>query len=217
MGNRRRHSKEEAYESSGGCTNNDDSPPQPRKPIKMSVVEAKQKLFDVNLGFNVKLRTPFQEPDQTMAEDVFVMVEIALERGKIDPKRTRLAHAVAKHSVVSLRSHFGAESQDDAKLHLKLYVVDCYSGDREARIMSPGSGIGATRLCLVWILCLPDESIVLDGGRVGMTDDHWMGIWDLLYIKSGEKTLVNELVPKICEGIKQRIDIKSSQPGGWIW
>ena len=186
--------------------------------VKMTVKEAEQKLFDVSLGYDVKLRTPFQEPPQTTAEDVFVYARVNLERCKKDKVRSKLAHKAAKEAVACLRKHFNAASAEDSKLHLRLYIADCYAGDREARIFSPGSGLGAARLCMVWMLCLPDGSVVLDGGRVGMTDDHMMGLWDILYLKTGDRTVVNSLVPNICAGIRDRINIARSPQSsifGW--
>ena len=183
---------------------------------KISVKEAEQKLFDVSLGYDVKLRVPFQEPPQTTSEDVFVYARVNLERCKKDKTRSKLAHKAAKEAVTCLRHHYNAASAEDSKLHLRLYIADCYAGDREARIFSPGSGIGAARLCIVWMLCLPDGSVVLDGGRVGLTDDHFMGFYDMLHLKTGETTVLNSLVPKLCKGIEQRINIQKAQSRSWL-
>jgi hypothetical protein len=186
-------------------------------PPRLSLQEAEQRLHDPYMGYQCELRQAFAHPSQIAAEDIFVDGGLALERGKGNPNRGKLATKVLDAATTQLSSHFSCASKEDAKLLLKLHVVDVSEGDKESRIVASESGVGLVRLCLVWILCLQDGKVVLDGGRIGEVDGHMCGIWDMLHIKSGEGTLVHGMTPRMCDKIQRRIDIRKRSPWYKFW
>jgi hypothetical protein len=168
------------------------------------------------MGYECQLRQAFEHPSHIAAEDIYVDGGLSLERGKGNPNRDELATKVLDAATAQLRSHFSS-SKEDAQLLLKLHVVDVSEGDKESRIIASESGIGLVRLCLVWMLCMKDGKIVLDGGRIGEVDGHMCGIWDMLQLKSGEGTLVHGMTPRLCERIQRRIDIRKRSPWYKFW
>lgn len=182
--------------------------------------DAESRLFDPTLGYNVELRHAFEFPEDFRAEHVAVHLGTMLERGRGNPRRDEMAAGVK----AALRTTFGEKFPMNRqkrtrkeKLLLKVYVVDVSEGDRESRMFAPDCEIGLVRLCLAWIACTPDGSIVFDGGRVGMTDGLGMGVLDALHLTTGLSVLTTKLAPRLAKRIIDRLNLKSESSFFGLW
>jgi hypothetical protein len=181
---------------------------------QLTLQQAEAKLLDSSFGYEASLRVRFQHPADIYAEDIHVEAKCTLERARGNPDRKKIATMVADKAVQMLASYFSAPNKQTAKLVLKLYVCDVSDGDREARIFASEAGVGHVRLCLAWILCFGDGSVVLDGGRVGDEDSLMHGVLDFLNLKTGESCLLNTLTPRLCKRIQHQINVAS---GKWFF
>lgn len=180
-------------------------------PRRVSLREAESKLvnFDYRDPCHVlNLRTAFLHPSGITAEDVFVQREFCTKRGIGNPNFEELCAAISQQCLDQLRAKYSAPSREKAKLLLKIYLLDISDGNREARIFSADSGIGAVMLSLGWVLALNDGSVVLDGGRLHEIDSHCKGIGDMLYLSNPEKTL-RTMAKYMCDRILNQTNIKS--------
>jgi hypothetical protein len=178
---------------------------------QLTLPQAKAKLLDSSFSYEASLRSPFQHPAEIHAEDIYVEANCTLERARGNPDRKKLATMVADKAVQTLASHFSAPNKQTAKLVLNIYVCDVSDGDREARIFASEAGVGHVRVCLAWILCFGDGSVVLDGGRVGDVDSLMHGMLDIFNLKTGESCLLKTLTPRLCKRIQHQINIASGQ------
>lgn len=176
---------------------------------KVTLTKAVATLVDSKLGYDASLRIPFQAPTGIYAEHVYVEANCALHRGKGSPTRNALAKKVGDQAACLLSKHFSARDKNCAKLHLKIFVCDVSSGDREARVFAAEAGVGQVRCCLAWVLCSKDGLLVLDGGRLGLVDNLMYGVLDFFNIQTGEACLLHKIIPRLCKQIQTRIDIPS--------
>ena len=168
----------------------------------LSLFDAEKMLLDPCIGYNMELRHA-QAHSNFYEDDVYVHVDDILERIR-EPRLDNLMDKIRVALMTKLRKRFQA-TKNDAKLVLKVFIVDASEGDEEARLISPELPSAPVRLCLAWILCLPDGSFVIDGGRVGEFDWNFLGIFDLLHFRNAERCLSNVLVPKLAEKIVKRM------------
>jgi hypothetical protein len=183
-----------------------------RKCPKLSLTEAAIRLFDPHMGYNVDLRNAYAYPPGYYREDVHLQFDFALERGKGNPRRELLANGVLGVLHDKLAPNFTA-NKSQALLHLNIYIVDVSEGDREARIISSETTECLVRLCVAWIVCVPDGSLVLEGGRVGDTDMNGYGFLDALHLRSGEQCLYDSLARKVAKNILNKLsDLPSKEP-----
>ena len=178
---------------------------------KYNLKEAEQKLAfyeDDAASTDVQLRRAFLQPQGMFAEDVFVRQEMCLKRGKGIESRQKLASEVMQGCVDTIGRRYSANSEDEAKLILNLYLCDVTTGNREGRIYASETGIGHVRLTLAWVLALKDGSVVLDGGRMNEEDGHMFGFGDIVRVANPERTLRN-MASRMCAKILARTNIKS--------
>jgi hypothetical protein len=175
------------------------------KPKVLTLTEAEIRLFDPYMGYNVDLRDAYEYPPGYCRDDVYIQYDFALERGKGNPRREALALGVLNVLHEKLSPNFTA-TKKKALLHLNIYIVDVSEGDREARIFSSETPECLVRLCVAWIICLPDESIVLEGGRLGDTDMNGYGLWDALHLRTGERCLYDSLVPRVVKSMLKKLE-----------
>jgi hypothetical protein len=177
---------------------------EPQRPI--TTEEALEKLLDRFQENSITLRNVFAYPKGVVAEDIFVDVTLALERGKGDPVRPALAEKAKKRILGQLTSLYCA-TKEKALLELHVYIADISVGDAQTRLQAADGGQGLIRVCLVWITTEPANKKdglplrVYDGARIVMTDTNGYGLYDVLWIRGGEecatRTLPDQIIKKV--------------------
>jgi hypothetical protein len=119
-------------------------------PRSKTTEEALEKLLDRFQENSIALRQSFAYPKGVVAEDIFVEVTLALERGKGDPARPALAENAKKRIQETLTRLYSA-TKEKALLDLHVYIADISVGDAQTRIHASDGGQGLIRVCLVWI------------------------------------------------------------------
>lgn len=187
----------------------------PTSTPKLTLKDAESKLlsFDRHEATNdVSLRRAFLQPPGIAAEDVIVQYQVCTNRGKTVAEVEQAQNALMDHCVQRLAKAYSAESADDARLVLKIYLVTMSTGNRQDRIYASETGNGHVKLTIAWTLALPDGSVVLDGGRIHENNDHLYGLGDMLYVASGERTLYG-MANRMCDKILKQTNIASRNPG----
>jgi hypothetical protein len=181
----------------------------------LSLAEAEEKLYGNSdlLYENVSFKNPFIVPGEIYCHDIYLNVTLQ----KIPKKLSKSAIEMAKKCKKELEENlFGSKytaKEADAKLMLKIYLEECSVGNRESRIYAPDSGSGLVKLKFSWLICTINKAVILDGGRFAEVDSRWNGLLDSLFWRSGESTLLYQLLPKLCESIDTRLDIPIKKTG----